>query len=60
MAWCSMPMVECPGCGHKWQYDDYYRLESGDTFDCPGCEKEIEIAQMDVVTEVDLKVKGEA
>ena len=39
----EMPFGLCPQCGHKWQMDDWYSLDAGDSVHCPKCENEIEI-----------------
>ena len=59
MSWGTFPVVECPHCGQEFQVDDYYNLDTGDSFDCSKCEKEIHIWQMETVVEVDLRTKPE-
>jgi hypothetical protein len=48
MTWNDMPMCECPCCGYKWQKDDWYDLDAGDTLECYKCKKEIEITRKEV------------
>jgi len=48
-------MIECPHCGKETQIDDYYDYKSGDTFECPECEKEIYVAEIDWELAADLK-----
>lgn len=44
----DMPICTCPHCEHRWQWDDWYHLDAGDTFSCPKCEKEIEVWDKEV------------
>ena len=45
----EMPFGECPYCGHQWQMDDWYDLDSGDSWMCPKCEREFTIASVDTM-----------
>lgn len=50
-SWVKFPMVECPYCEKEFQVDDYYDIETGSTFHCLHCEKEIEVYEIDTVIE---------
>ncbi len=45
----NLPMIVCPHCGEEYQHDDYYDIQSDDTLDCPSCEKEIHVLEVDTI-----------
>ena len=57
--WSTMPMVICPHCKKEFRLDDYYDYDTGDSFDCHNCEKEIHILQKDLLIEVNLGIHPE-
>ena len=59
MGWQDFPMITCPHCGEEFQVDDYYGLRSGDSFDCPNCEKEIHIWATDTTLSGDIQSQRE-
>jgi len=47
--YATMPIVTCPFCGNNFQYDDYYRLSSGDEIECPDCDKVMYLLSVDTI-----------
>lgn len=41
----DMPVLDCPGCGKEWAWDDYYTVDVGSEHDCPHCDKTIEVIE---------------
>lgn len=54
-----MPMMDCPGCGHGWQWDDYYGIAVGSARECPHCGKTIEVIEVEQVLHCRFAVKGQ-
>lgn len=48
----DMPHVECPHCGHKYQWDDYYAVDAGDELECPKCEKTMHVHYVETTINV--------
>ena len=40
-------MITCPACGKEYQQDDYYEMGEGCELECPNCEAEIVIAEVE-------------
>lgn len=57
--WSDAPMVTCPHCRKEFQLDDYYNLQTGDSFDCDKCEKEIFILERDTTISFKLGTEKE-
>lgn len=55
MGWQEFPMITCPHCNKESQIDDYYDFQSGDSFECCGCEKEIYIEDIDWILSANIK-----
>ena len=45
----DMPSAECPHCGAKFQWYDYYDLAAGDERECPKCEQTIYVTEVDYI-----------
>ena len=56
--WNNLPMVTCPHCDKEDQWDDYYDLRAGDVRDCPNCEKEIHILELDTIITICVGAEG--
>jgi len=45
----DVPMIECPACGKTFQQDDYYDMKVRDVFECPRCERDLVIEEVQLV-----------
>lgn len=54
----DMPVMECPGCGKEWQWDDYYDVRVGSERECPHCEKTVEVIEAEQVLHCRFAVKA--
>lgn len=55
--WCDLPMCTCPHCGKEWQEDEYWRIEIGDTIECPHCEETMYVVGLDTTVTVTLSTE---
>ena len=51
-----MPVMECPACGQRWQWDDYYDMRNGMRRDCPHCDAEVEVSEVETLIHCRLSV----
>lgn len=53
-----MPMIDCPGCGKAWQWDDYYTIQVGSERECPHCGKTVEVIEAEQVMHCRFAIKA--
>lgn len=51
-----LPVMECPACGNRWQWDDYYEMRNGTRRDCPHCEAVIEVSEVETLIHCRLSI----
>lgn len=55
----DLPIVTCPHCQAGVHLDDYYNVKTGDTFDCPRCDRTMHVTCVDHLIIVDLSTEAE-
>jgi endogenous inhibitor of DNA gyrase (YacG/DUF329 family) len=51
-----MPIMECPACGAEWPWDDYYDVATGDERNCPACDVQVVVDDVEYLIYCRLRV----
>ena len=53
----DMPSAECPHCGAKFRWDDYYYIAPDDEQECPHCGNTVHVIAVGYVIRADLSTE---